>query len=229
MAGDVGERFLGDAIQHNSSVTGHLLHRSKGRQADPDARLSPEVFHKRVEGGNQPQVIQHRRAQIPGKLMHDIHCLLHQPLRADDASLQAPGVTRGLLFQTCQAHIDARQRLGDDIMQFAADLLSLFLLHRQKLAGKQPQLILHLPRLLQQLTIVLLAIPEGFLRRLPLVNLPPQLPVRDRQSLYAALRLLRLLQGRDVRNCHPAPFRRTTDGNGRGAVKAGPERRLALS
>jgi hypothetical protein len=29
-----------------------------------------------------------------------------------------------------QAHIDARQSLGDDIMQLAADLLALFLLRR---------------------------------------------------------------------------------------------------
>ena len=134
-------------------------------------------------------------------------------------------LSRGLLFQGRQPHIDARQGLGDDIMQFAADLLALFLLRRQNLAGEQPQLLLHVPRLLQQPAVVLLAFPEGFLHRLPPVNLPPQLPVRRRQSLHAGLRLLRLLEGRDVRHRHPAPFRRAADGDGGGAVKAGPERR----
>ena len=49
----------------------------------------------------------------------------------------------GLLFQSRQPDIDAGQSLGDDIMQFAADLFALFLLRRQKLAGQQPQLFLH--------------------------------------------------------------------------------------
>ena len=41
MAGDIGERFLGDAIEHGSFVAVHLLNRRKGRQTDPDARLLP--------------------------------------------------------------------------------------------------------------------------------------------------------------------------------------------
>ena len=39
MAGNIGERFLGDAKEHRSLVAVHLLHRRKGRQADADARL----------------------------------------------------------------------------------------------------------------------------------------------------------------------------------------------
>ena len=39
MAGDIGERFLGDAIEHRSFGAVQLLNRRKGRQADPDARL----------------------------------------------------------------------------------------------------------------------------------------------------------------------------------------------
>ena len=156
MAGHIGERFLGDAIEHRSFVTVHLLNRREGRQADMDARLFPEAFHERVEGGNQSQIVQHRRAQFPGKPMHDVHRLLHQPLRAGDVSLEVFGVVRGRLFQGRQPDIDARQGLGDDIMQFAADLLALFLLRRQKLAGQLPQLFLHELRLLQQLAGVLL-------------------------------------------------------------------------
>ena len=95
-----------------------------------------EVLHKRMQGGNQPQVVQHRRAQFAGEPMHDVHRVLHQLLRAGDVSLKAFGVERGLFFQGRQPDIDARQGLGDDIMQFAADLLALFLLRRQKLAGQ---------------------------------------------------------------------------------------------
>ena len=79
---------------------------------------------------------------------------------------EALGVERGLLFQGRQPDIDARQSLGDDIMQFAADPLALLLLRRENLAGQQPQLFLHVPRLLQQLAVVLLAFSEGLLHRL---------------------------------------------------------------
>ena len=51
--------------------------------------------------------------------------MLHQFLRAGDASFHGFGVERCLLFQGSQAEIDARQRLGDDIMQFATDPLAL--------------------------------------------------------------------------------------------------------
>src|SRR5438105_3254026 len=55
MAGDIVERFLGDAIEHRSFVPIHLLDCGKGRQADPDAGFFPEGFHKRVEAGISPR------------------------------------------------------------------------------------------------------------------------------------------------------------------------------
>ena len=115
----------------------------------------------------------------------------HHLLRAGDASLEALGVERGLRFQGRQPDIDARQGLGDFIMQFAADLLALFLLRRQKLAGQMPQLFLHLPRLLQQLAVVLLAFPEGFLHRLALGDFLFQLPVGGGQFRAAPAQRLR--------------------------------------
>ena len=52
-----------------------------------------------------------------------------------------------LLFQGSQTDVDAGQSLGDDIVQFAADFLSLLLLGRQNLAGQPPQLLLQALRL----------------------------------------------------------------------------------
>ena len=49
------------------------------------------------------------------------------------------------------------------------------------------------------------------LHRLPPDNLLSQLPVGIGQGLHAALRLLRLLEGGDVRERHPAPFPRTAE------------------
>ena len=118
--------------------------------------------------------------------MHDVHRLLDHPLRAGDLFLEAFDVDCGLHFQCRQLDIDARQGLGNLIMQLAADHLAFFLLGRQKLAGQQPQLFLHVPRLLQQLAVVMLALSEGLLHRFALENLPLQLPVRGDQ-IHAAL------------------------------------------
>ena len=86
-------------------------------------------------------------------------------------------LTRRLLFQGRQPDVDARQGLGDDIMQFAADALALFLLRRENLAGQLPQLFLHEARLIQQLALMLLAFSQGFLNHFPSGNLLSQLLV----------------------------------------------------
>jgi hypothetical protein len=39
MAGDVGQRFLGDAIQHGALGTVQLFNPAKGRETNADARL----------------------------------------------------------------------------------------------------------------------------------------------------------------------------------------------
>src|ERR1041385_4425167 len=138
---------------------------------------SLKVFMNVRTAGSRPKSSNYRRAEFTSESMHCVYRLLHRLLSAGNASLQALGVERGLPFQVRQPDIDARQALGDDIMQFATDLLSLFLLRRQKLAGQQPQLFLHPPRLLQQPRVVLLAFPERFLRRLALGDFLFQLPV----------------------------------------------------
>ena len=101
-----------------------------------------------MEGGNHPQVVQHCRAQIPREPMHDVHRLLDHPLRAGDLILEALRVVCRLGFQGRQPDIDARQGLGNFIVQLAADPFAFFLLRQQKLAGQQPQLFLQEVRLL---------------------------------------------------------------------------------
>ena len=168
MAGDIGHRFLGHAKKHRAPGRVQLFHSRKGYQMSADPRPRGETFHEGVQGGNQPQIIQHRRAQFAGELMHDVHRFFHQPLRPGDVAVQALGVDHGLLFQGRQPDIDARQSLGDDIMQFAADFPSLLLLGRDNLAGQLPQLRLQALRLFQQLRVMALAFFERFLHRLAL-------------------------------------------------------------
>ena len=121
--------------EHRPPGDVQLFHPRKGRQVSADARPLGKDFHERMQGGNQPQVVQHRRAQFAGELMHDVHRFFHQPLRAGDVAVQALGVGRGLLFQGRQPDIDARQGLGDDIMQFAADFPAFLLLGQRESGG----------------------------------------------------------------------------------------------
>ena len=102
-----------------------------------------------MQGGNQAQIVQHRRAQFAGELMHDVHRFFHQLLRAGDVAVESLGIGRRLLFQSRQPDVDARQCLGDDIMQFAADFPSLLFLGQKNLAGQLTQLLLQVGRLRQ--------------------------------------------------------------------------------
>ena len=113
--------------------------------------------------------------------MHDVDRFFHQPLRAGDVAVQPLGVDRRLLLQGGQPDVDARQRLGDDIMQFAADVFALLLLRRENLAGQPPQLLLQPVRLFQQLRIMVFAFLERRLRRLALGDLQAQFQVRGGQ------------------------------------------------
>ena len=71
VAGGVGEAFLCDAVEYGSLGRVELLHSRKGRQMRADAGARGEVFHERLQGGNQPEVVQHCGAQFAGEAVDD--------------------------------------------------------------------------------------------------------------------------------------------------------------
>ena len=93
---------------------------------------------------DRSEIIQHRRAQFTRELMHDVDRFFHQLLRAGDVAVKTLGVAPPILLQSGEADVDARQSLGDDIVQLATDALALFFLRVQNLTGEIPQLFLHL-------------------------------------------------------------------------------------
>src|ERR1035441_10504679 len=107
--------------------------RSEGRQMRVDTGFGGEVFHERMQRGNQSEIIQHCRAQFAGELMHDIDRVFHQLLGAFDVTVKSFGIEPGTLSQRGQADVDAGQSLGDDIMQLAADAFSLVFLRLHNL------------------------------------------------------------------------------------------------
>ena len=77
--------------------------------------------------------------------MHFVHRLLHKLLRARDVLGEPLRILRRLNSQVREMDIDARQRLGDEIVQLAADSLSILLLIRQNPAGQVPQFFQQAP------------------------------------------------------------------------------------
>ena len=96
MAGDIGERFLGDPINHRSLDIVQLFKLSRDRETNVDARPFRKAFHIRMKGGNKPQFVQEHRTQFTSEPMHDFHRFFHKLLRADDFLLETTGVDRGL-------------------------------------------------------------------------------------------------------------------------------------
>ncbi len=206
MAIHIGERFLCNPKEHRALGGRQLFHFRKGLQVNVDAGLRSEIFHERMQGGNQSEIVEHRRAQFAREFMHDVHGFFYQQLCASEMAVKNFGVAPCVLLQGGKAKIDAGQSLGDDIMQFATDALAFFFLRLQNLTGKIPQLFLHEARLLQHLALVLLAFSQGFLNHFPSGNLLSQLLVRGFGGVRAALRFLCPFENGDVRDHHPAPF-----------------------
>ena len=145
MAGDIGKRLLGDPVEHGARRTVGFLDTGEHLEADANAGILHEALHERLEGRDQAQVIEHGRAQLACEAVHDVHGFFHQPLGAGDLFVQCCDAACGLCFEGGEPHVDTRKRLGDYIMQLAADLAALLLLHGQQLARQMEQLLLHLP------------------------------------------------------------------------------------
>ena len=186
MAGHIGERFLGDAKEHRSPgcVQFFNLPAKAARLTRTPVRVV-KLFMNECRAGISP-----RSSNTAGRNSRANRCTMSTDFSTSRWVLEIFSwrsllPSRGPGFQGSQLNIDARQGLGNLIMQFAADPLALFLLGRQKLAGQPPHLFLHVPRLLQQLAVVMLALSEGLLHRFALGDFPLQPPV-GRGQVHAA-------------------------------------------
>ena len=166
MAGDIGERLLGHAVEDGAPRVVHLLHSGKGREAHADAGSLHEPLHVGLEGGNEPEVVQHGRAEVAGEAVDDLDGFGHQLLRVGDFIVKIAGVGRGLDAQGGEPEIDAGEGLGDDVVQFPADLFALLFLGGEETAGQVPQFLLHVAGFFPQLKGGLFAGAEGFLHGL---------------------------------------------------------------
>ena len=84
---------------------------------------------------DQAQIIQDSRSEFAGKTVHNVHGFFHQPLCPGNVTVKSLGIDGGFLGQGRETHVDSREGLCDDIVQFAADFLALLLLRREYLAG----------------------------------------------------------------------------------------------
>ena len=131
----VGESLLGDAKEYRALDDVGLFHLRRSGQAGADAGPLGEVGQEGVQRRDEPEIVQHRGAQLSGESMHDVHRLLDQPLSARNVLIEVSGVVRRGVLEGRQADVDGRQRLSHDVMQLPADGFSLRFLCREDLAG----------------------------------------------------------------------------------------------
>ena len=139
MTSDVAERFLRDPIEDRALVDPERRVRGVRRQLTEHSRSFREFLHEGVQGGNQPQVVERRGAQVAGELMDIVHRFLHEPLRLGYFLRELSGAAGGLVGQRAQMHADADQGLGDFIVQLAADPLAFRFLRVKDLMGEMPR------------------------------------------------------------------------------------------
>ena len=146
---DIGQSRLGDTIEHGPLRAVQLFDAGKSGEVGVNFRPFGKVGDEGLEGGNQPQVVQHGGAQFAGETMDDIDRFFHQPLGMRDVPAKIPGVARGFARQGGEVDIDAHEGLDDFVMQLPADALAFLFLGQQQLVGQMPQLFLEVKRLLK--------------------------------------------------------------------------------
>ena len=87
MAGHIGEGLLRNAKQHRAPGGIQLFHPRKNLQVNGNARPFGKEPGKRMQRGNQAQIIQHCGTQFAGEFMHDVYRFFHEALRTGNITI----------------------------------------------------------------------------------------------------------------------------------------------
>ena len=153
MTDDVGQGFLSDPEKHGALGVAKGFDTSEGCQVNFDFtpfRHAPAVGMK---GGNESEVVQHRRTQFPGKAMNSVYRIFHQLLGVRYFRPESVQADRGDFTQGGELHINAYESLNDFVVQFTADFLPLLLLGGDNLPCQQAELFLHEMRFFKQASV----------------------------------------------------------------------------
>lgn len=150
---------------------------AEGGQAGVDAGPRGEGFHEGMEGGDQPEVVEDGGTELAGELLDEVDRFFDEALGAGDVEIEAPGLELGLLLERGQPDGDAREGLGDDVVELAADFLTLFFLGGKDLAGEMPEFLLLEVGLRQELGVMEFASLQGLFGLLSLGDFSAQLQV----------------------------------------------------
>jgi len=127
--GDVREALLRDAVDRQLLLGAQAPGRAAVAKRRADARLLGEVAHLRVERGDQPVVVEHRRAQPARESQELLHRLRGEPLRVAQFRLERGGRRDDRRLEPQQ---DRRERLVDLVVEVLREPLALALLRADR-------------------------------------------------------------------------------------------------
>ena len=132
MAGDVGQRLLGDAVEHELVVAAEL--RQAGLDVDVDVELGVlgDALAEHEQRARQPEVVERLRPQPAGDPAHLLEAAARGLLRLQDAR-RGHGVGH-VAGDAAELQHDAGQRLADAVVELLRDPQPLALLRRERAA-----------------------------------------------------------------------------------------------
>ncbi len=153
MALDVRERPLRDAEERHAAVAVEVGEPRAPLERDRDASAFGEQPGVGAQRRNEAEVVEERRAQLPGELVDLLHRALDELLGQRDRLGDAARVGRRTLLERGETYVDARQRLTDRVVQVATDPEPLLLVRGEEPTREMAQPSLHLPRALDEVTM----------------------------------------------------------------------------
>ena len=134
---DVGERLLHDSVERSLHVAGQSRLSERGVEVDPNVRLFSERLGQPLERRYEPEVVEHRRAQLYGQAAHVLE-------RAHDVLPQlgerrARRVVGQRFLERFQPQQDGGERLAGLVVELAGQPASLQLLRLHHPADGVPR------------------------------------------------------------------------------------------
>src|SRR5829696_2969699 len=143
---DVRQGLLGDPEERGLDLLGQAPIAQGFFQVDLQA-VCPQLRHLEAHGGGQPEVVQHRGAEVVDHLPRLPDQLPHQLQRFVQLFL-IPGRTDGVVAgEGLEVLVGGRRALGETVVDVVGDAAALFFLGSYEPADQVPQLVLALGEL----------------------------------------------------------------------------------
>ena len=144
MLPDVSQGFLGDPKQHDLNFVGEPPFAAKHAEGGGDARVLGDIGRQPLQGGDQPQVVQHGRSQVLAQAPHVLHYPAGLFMQCFQTLLGLLGKSLDCARQVVDPLAVRHQGLYRVVVKLEGDALALFLLDPRYLLQQELHVLLHL-------------------------------------------------------------------------------------